>query len=103
VTKRQLEEIELDFGSEFPTHRNPERAALVAREAAKAHGARTSVNRFERVEDVRSVQAAKMASVGAEEGERASSEAEPWCDSEAPTGVAAERPLLPRPPRSPRV
>ena len=26
-----------------------------------------------------------------------------WCDSEAPTGVAAERPLLPRPPRAPQV
>ena len=26
-----------------------------------------------------------------------------WCDSEAPTGVATERPLLPRPPRNPRV
>jgi hypothetical protein len=28
---------------------------------------------------------------------------EVWCDSEAPTGVAAERPLLPRPPRAPRL
>jgi hypothetical protein len=28
---------------------------------------------------------------------------EMWCDSEAPTGVATERPILPRPPRSPRV
>ncbi len=26
-----------------------------------------------------------------------------WCDSEAPTGVAATRPVLPRPPRSPNV
>jgi hypothetical protein len=26
-----------------------------------------------------------------------------WCDSEAPTGVAAERPVLPRPPRAPQV
>jgi hypothetical protein len=26
-----------------------------------------------------------------------------WCDSEAPTGVAAERPLLPRPARTPQV
>jgi hypothetical protein len=26
-----------------------------------------------------------------------------WCESEAPTGVATERPILPRPPRSPRV
>jgi len=28
---------------------------------------------------------------------------ERWCDSEAPTGVAAERPILPRPPRAPRI
>ena len=26
-----------------------------------------------------------------------------WCDSEAPTGVEAERPLFPLPPRTPRV
>jgi len=26
-----------------------------------------------------------------------------WCDSEAPTGVAAERPILPRPPRAPQL
>ena len=26
-----------------------------------------------------------------------------WCDSEAPTGVEAERPLFPPPPRAPRV
>jgi hypothetical protein len=26
-----------------------------------------------------------------------------WCDSEAPTGVAAERPIFPPPPRKPRV
>ncbi len=29
--------------------------------------------------------------------------AEEWCDSEAPTGVAVERPLLPRPPRAPQL
>jgi hypothetical protein len=37
---------------------------------------------------------------------RASAQAlldEVWCDSEAPTGVAAERPILPRPPRAPRL
>jgi hypothetical protein len=28
---------------------------------------------------------------------------EPWCDSEAPTGVEAERPLFPPPPRPPTV
>ena len=28
---------------------------------------------------------------------------EVWCDSEAPTGVAVERPLLPRPPRAPQL
>ncbi len=28
---------------------------------------------------------------------------ETWCDSEAPTGVAAERPIFPQPPRTPRV
>jgi hypothetical protein len=26
-----------------------------------------------------------------------------WCSSEAPTGVAAERPILPGPPRTPRI
>lgn len=30
-------------------------------------------------------------------------EQQPWCDSEAPTGVAVERPLLPRPPRAPQL
>jgi hypothetical protein len=30
-------------------------------------------------------------------------EQEAWCDSEAPTGVAVERPLLPRPPRAPQL
>jgi hypothetical protein len=30
-------------------------------------------------------------------------EPEAWCDSEAPTGVAVERPLLPRPPRAPQL
>jgi hypothetical protein len=30
-------------------------------------------------------------------------DAEVWCDSEAPTGVAAERPVLPRPPRAPQL
>jgi hypothetical protein len=34
---------------------------------------------------------------------KAALEAEVWCDSEAPTGVAAERPILPRPPRAPRL
>jgi hypothetical protein len=28
---------------------------------------------------------------------------EGWCDSEAPTGVEAERPLFPPPPRAPTV
>jgi hypothetical protein len=31
------------------------------------------------------------------------SEPDEWCDSEAPTGVAVERPLLPRPPRAPQL
>lgn len=61
--------LELVFGSEFPTERAPERAAQVAREAARA----------------------------------VTEESEQWCDSEAPTGVAAERPLLPRAPLAPKL
>jgi hypothetical protein len=34
---------------------------------------------------------------------KAEIDADGWCDSEAPTGVAAERPVLPRPPRAPDV
>lgn len=33
----------------------------------------------------------------------AAAEPDLWCDSEAPTGVAVERPLLPRPPRAPQL
>ena len=68
VSKSSFEQLDLVFGSEFPTERAPERAALVAR--------------------IATIQARKE-------------EQEAWFDSEAPTGVAAERPLLPRPPRSP--
>jgi hypothetical protein len=68
VTKTTNEQLELIFGSEFPTERAPERAANAARAAALA-----------------------MA------------DEDRWCDSEAPTGVAAERPILPRPPRTPSV
>jgi len=68
VTNPTQEQLELIFGSEFPTERAPERAANAARAAALA-----------------------MA------------DEDRWCDSEAPTGVAAERPILPRPPRTPSV
>lgn len=68
VSKSPFEQLDLVFGSEFPTEPAPERAALAARIAA--------------------LQSKKE-------------EPETWFDSEAPTGVAAERPLLPRPPRSP--
>jgi len=68
--------LELVFGSEFPTERAPERAAAAARKAA--------VTRDEDVESAIEELAG-----------------EDWIDSEAPTGVAAERPLLPRSPRSP--
>jgi hypothetical protein len=73
---KPLERLELVFGSEFPTERAPERAAAAARKAAL-----TLDDEVER---------------GLEE-----LHTEDWIDSEAPTGVAAERPLLPRPPRSP--
>lgn len=68
------EQLQLTFGSELPTERAPERAASAARAAVQA-----------------------LASV------KPQPEEERWCDSEAPTGVAAERPLLPRPPRTPSV
>jgi len=67
VSKSSFEQLELVFGSEFPTERAPDRAARAARIAAQGR----------------------------------KEEQETWFDSEAPTGVAAERPLLPRPPRSP--
>lgn len=70
VSHSSLEQLQLIFGSEFPTERAPERAALAARADVAA---------------------------------RAEAEEPPWFDSEAPTGVAAERPLLPRPPRSPQL
>jgi hypothetical protein len=70
VSHSSFEQLELIFGSEFPTERAPERAALAARAAVNV---------------------------------LAEPEQETWFDSEAPTGVAAERPLLPRPPRSPQL
>jgi hypothetical protein len=73
---KPLEHLELVFGSEFPTERAPARAAAAARKAALTLD-----------ED---------AEQGAEDAQR-----ERWIDSEAPTGIAAQRPLLPRPPRSP--
>jgi hypothetical protein len=48
----------------------------------------------EQAADAAKLVAQRLAAVAAEEL---------WCDSEAPTGVATERPILPRPPRSPRV
>ena len=68
VSKLPFEQLELSFGTEFPTERAPERAAAAARAALQRRR-----------------------------------EQENWCDSEAPTRVAAERPLFPRPPRSPKL
>lgn len=68
MTRPTVEQLELIFGSEFPTERAPEQAAAAARAAALA-----------------------------------ALQEEHWCDSEAPTGVATERPILPKPPRAPRV
>lgn len=68
MKRSSIEQLELVFGSEFPTERAPELAAAVALAAA---------------------QAAKHEDT--------------WFDSEAPTGVAVERPILPRPPRAPSV
>jgi hypothetical protein len=48
-------------------------------------------------------QAAEAARIAAKQLSPAAAGEEIWCDSEAPTGVATERPLLPRPPRNPRV
>jgi hypothetical protein len=73
VTNATEEELKPTFGSEVPTEPAPERSALAARIAAKALSQPTLADE------------------------------EVWCDSEAPTGVAAERPILPRPPRSPSV
>lgn len=70
--RKLLEQLELVFGSEFPTERAPERAAAVARAATRAR-------------------------------QEAAEAVEVFCDSEAPTGVAAERPLFPLPPRTPQV
>ena len=66
--------LELSFDSESPTERAPERAASAAKAAAQA----LAKPPRGMTEDV-------------------------WFDSEAPTGVAAERPILPRPPRTPSV
>jgi hypothetical protein len=68
VKRSAIEQLELIFGSEFPTERAPEQAAAAARAAAQA-----------------------------------ALQEDTWCDSEAPTSVALERPLLPRPPRAPSV
>ncbi len=62
-------QLEIDFGSDIPTERAPEKAAEAARLAVRALKASEEV----------------------------------WFDSEAPTGVATERPILPRPPSLPRV
>jgi len=83
VTSKALDKLELMFDSEVPTKINPAGAAIAARVAAKALADETPRERGH--------------------GERESGAQEIWCDSEAPTGVAAERPLLPRPPRAPRV
>jgi hypothetical protein len=68
VTIQPHPKLELNIGSEIPTERAPEEAALAARVAAKA--------------------------LAEDENE--------W-DSEAPTAVVTDRPLLPRPPRAPQL
>lgn len=87
MTSETLEKLELAFGSELPTNVNPARSQAAARVAARALADEALT--------------ARQRPAPAPEPERA--EQEMWCDSEAPTGVAAERPLLPRPPRNPRV
>lgn len=87
VSKSSLEDLELIFGSEFPTERAPERAALAARKAAQ------TLTDAAEVSDLSDI--TELASELPEQ--------ESWCDSEAPTSVAAENPLLPRPPRSPNL
>jgi hypothetical protein len=47
--------------------------------------------------------APESAALAARLADKAWVEADGWFDSEAPTGVAAERPVLPRPPRAPEV
>lgn len=83
MTSKALDKLELNFDSEFPTNVNPARAAIAARIAAKVLADEAQQER--------------------ERAERQSGAQEIWCDSEAPTGVAAERPLFPPPPRAPRV
>ena len=53
--------------------------------------------------DVPTDRATEQAAQAAREAARTLSDHETWCDSEAPTGVATERPLFPRPPRAPSV
>lgn len=89
VSKSSLEHLELIFGSEFPTERAPERAALAARKAAQV---RTDAAEVALLSDVTELHELHE-----------TDQTETWCDSEAPTSVAAERPLLPRPPRSPKL
>jgi hypothetical protein len=74
VTKPTIEPLELSFGSEMPTQPALEQSMLAARLAARA-----------------------LAKPQEDDGEAV------WCDSEAPTGVEAERPLFPPSPRAPRI
>ena len=68
-----MKPLELSFDSEKPTEPALEQSLLAARLAARA-----------------------LAKPQADD--------EPvWCDSEAPTGVEAERPLFPPSPRAPRI
>jgi hypothetical protein len=73
VTNSTKEPLEPLFDSEVPTQPALEQSLLAARLAARA-----------------------LAKPHEDDGPS-------WCDSEAPTGVEAERPLFPPPPRSPRV
>jgi hypothetical protein len=76
VTRVTNDEPKLALESEKPTERAPERSAGAAQ-----------------------IGAAGLAVVASD----AAPVEEVWCDSEAPTGVAAERPILPRSPRLPEV
>jgi hypothetical protein len=73
VTKSPIKPLELNFNSELPTQPALEQSILAARLAARALA--------KPHEDDEAV----------------------WCDSEAPTGVEAERPLFPPSPRAPRI
>jgi hypothetical protein len=74
IVTKPTKPLEPSFGSELPTQPALEQSILAARLAARA-----------------------LAKPQEADGDAA------WCDSEAPTGVEAERPLFPPSPRPPRI